>query len=102
MPVDREVYLSGDQIVVTINYCRYTDVTFTTSMSFSNNLIYELPSRKIIGAPRGCGIVNSVLAVVPDGLPPGRYKLVGKNEYPVNSLVTRVLNWETVEFGVME
>jgi len=100
MPVDRLVYRAGDNIIGKINYCRYTNVAFDTSISFVNNIILDTPTRHATGAPVGCGTVFGVLATVPDALPPGRYHLVGKNEYRVNFLATRTTEWSTVEFEV--
>ena len=102
MPVDRAVYRAGDPILATIEYCRYTKVPFTTYISFSDTLIFDIPPREAVGAPVGCGTVQGKLAVTPDNLPPGNYHLVGKNVYQVNFMAFRVTDWYTVEFEVVK
>ena len=102
MPTDKTEYHIGDTIFFLIDYCRYTDVAVTLHTSFSNNLIFNVPSKTFAGAPRGCGTVTGGNIVIPDNLPPGHYKLVGKNEYRVNFLATRYVDWYTTEFEIVK
>jgi len=101
LPVDKAVYYPGDDIVITIDYCRYTEVPFTSNVSFVDSLVFALPPHVIVGAPKGCGVVNGFVATVPESLPPGTYYLLGRNVYEVNVLATRTLAWTSQSFEVV-
>jgi len=101
IPVDKDVYHIGDQIIGTIDYCRFTEVEFDTVINFINGIIYDLPTRHAKGAPVGCGIVGGRLTDVPEGLPVGiSYRLEGTNNYEVFPGIWRKTPWYTEEFEV--
>jgi len=100
-PVEKAVYHTGEPIVATLDFCRYTDVGFTAHNSFVNELIYALPSFTASGAQQGCHKIQARLSVIPVHLPPGRYRLMGRNVYCVNVLACRTVEWSTVEFTII-
>ena len=102
LPVNKAVYHSGEAIIATIEYCRYTNVPTITYISFVNDLIFDVPSRTITGAPIGCGTVQGKIVTIPNSLPPGTYHLVGKNEYKVNFFATRYVEWYSEPFEVIK
>jgi len=98
-PVDQSLYYPGDDILATVNYCKYNQAFFTTSIAFVDGLIFSAPERIITGAPRGCGEIRTVLMTIPSGLPAGTYYLLGRNTYDFG-FITRSVEWITVPFTV--
>ena len=97
--VDKLVYHVGEPIFVTFDYCRYTDVPVTRYVYFIDGLSYVVPPVTSAGGTPGCHIAKIELLKTPD-LPTGEYTIVGKNEYKVNFLATRYVNWYTVNFRI--
>jgi hypothetical protein len=100
-PTDKSKYSVGDNIVITTEYCRYTDVSYTLNLDFVDGLRFSTPEQRRAGASPGCGKVDVKIVTVPDNLPPGTYYLKGKNEYQVNFVANRVVEWTSQSFEVI-
>lgn len=100
-PTDKSEYRAGDVIYLTADYCRYTNVSYTLHLAFIDGLRFTVPEIHRIGAGMGCDIVTFSVIEIPDKLPPGIYYLQGKNEYEVNFVATRVVEWTSQSFEVM-
>lgn len=100
-PVDKEQYKVGETIIVTVDYCRYTSASYIRYISFIDSLVFYLPESISGGGPMGCRILNVQSATIPEALPPGTYYLRGKNEYHVNVLAVRVVEWTSKSFEVI-
>jgi len=99
--VDKNEYRAGEAIIATFDYCRYSNAPATRYISFSDGLFYNLPTVTIPGLGKGCFVVSSNIAVVPAGLPPGTYFIIGKHMLDVNVLASRITDWYTVEFEII-
>ena len=102
VPVDKDVYHIGDSIYATIEYCRYTQVPHIRHLAFEDTLVFYLPPESVVGLPLGCGKLKVLIAVVPNSLPPGTYRIVGRTEYRVNFLATRYTDAYTETFQVIK
>lgn len=100
-PTDKQTYQVGDNIVLTADYCRYTDVSYTLNLRFVDGIAFTIPEVHRAGASRGCNQVDFQIVTVPDVLPPGTYYLRGKNEYKVNFLAVRVIEWTSQPFEII-
>ena len=94
-------YRAGDEIIATFDYCRYSNAPATRYISFSDGLLYNVPTVTIPGLGKGCFVVSAFIVTVPASLPPGRYYIICKHELAVNLLATRVASWRTVEFEIV-
>ena len=100
-PTDKKEYRAGDNIILTADYCRYTTVSYTLNMRFVDGIAFSVPETHRVGALPGCRVINFQIVTVPDNLPPGTYYLEGKNEYQVNFLANRLVEWTSQEFEVI-
>ena len=101
-PVNSEQYRAGEDILINVDLCKYTKAPFTTSINFIDGLLYSIPAASMAGTPLGCRIIWTNAVTVPNNLPPGRYHLEAKNQYEVNFIATRISEWYTVEFDIVE
>ena len=101
-PVDKAQYRAGEEIIITADYCKFTNVPFHAHVAFVDGLIFSVPEVSVIGGQMGCNTINTNVGAIPANLPPGRYYLSVKNEYRVNFMATRTVEWTTVEFDVVE
>ena len=101
IPTDKDIYHLGDDIYVTFDYCRYTDVPVTRYISFTDGLSFQLPPLTVSGGNVGCDTNTTRIATIPLSLPLGDYSIEGKSEYQVNFLATRIVTWKTQEFTVI-
>lgn len=100
-PTDKEQYHTGDTIILTLDYCRYSNAPYTRNLRFVDSLVFSVPEQHRGGANVGCKVVNIVSEIIPESLPPGVYYLSGKNIYPVNFLADRVVEWTSQPFEVI-
>lgn len=101
VPTDRKIYHLGDNIYVTFDYCRYTDVPVTRYVSFYDGISFQLPPITGAGGKTGCNINKTKVATIPISLPIGTYHLEVRSEYRVNLLIERYVEWESQEFLVL-
>jgi len=106
-PVDKEVYSSGDSVVITVDYCRYTNEPFVSHISFVDGLVFmesgcldDLVDCEVAGAPTGCGTIVGQATIIPDQLLSGEYYILGRNIYKVNPFAIRTVEWRTESFMV--
>lgn len=97
--VNKKIYHVGDALIVTFDYCRYTDVAVTRYVYFVDGLSYIAPPVTSAGGKIGCHVASVEILKVPN-LPSGEYTIIGKNEYKVNFLATRYVNWSTESFVI--
>lgn len=97
--VDKTIYHVGDSIYVTFDYCRYTKVAVTSYVSFVDGLSFIAPPISFAGGKSGCHIMKVELMKVPN-LPSGEYTIIGKNEYRINFLSIRYVDWYTTSFRI--
>lgn len=97
--IDMPARIVNDSIVVTVSYCRNSDLPFTSYVSFTNDIIYDMPSTVIAGSDLGCNTVNKVWKI-PAELPSGTYHLVVKNDVVVNKLKTVSTGYRTTSFTI--
>jgi hypothetical protein len=99
-PVDISEYRSGERITITTEYCRYTNVSYIMRLDFVDGLRFSTPEQQRAGASMGCSKVDVSIIEVPKNLPSGTYYLKGKNEYPVNFIANRIVEWTSEPFEV--
>lgn len=101
-PVDAAIYEHGDYIILEAEYCKNTyEGETTVYISFIDGLVFDRPAQIVSGVPKGCGTARFRVQV-PQTLPAGEYKLIGKNVYHVNVLRDRTVTWETVKFRIVD
>jgi len=100
-PVTKESYSGGETVVVTVQYCKHTTSAYIRNLSFVDGLVFSIPESRRGGATLGCDTVDVSSVTIPETLPPGNYYLRGKNEYEVNFLATRVVEWTSEVFEVI-
>lgn len=101
--VDKEFYEPGDEIALSVNICRYTDVAAHLYVSYFNldtGIAYIQPETAVSSAPQGCSYFTRV-EIVPE-VPPGTYVRRSRAEYQVNALIARSVDMYTEEFEVTE
>ena len=100
-PTDKEEYKTGDTIILTLNYCRFTNASYTRSVRFVDSLVFSVPEQHRGGANVGCRTVDILSEPIPNSLPPGVYYLNGKNIYHVNFIADRTVEWTSQKFEVI-
>lgn len=100
-PTDKQTYSAGDDVLITVELCRNTLAPFDLDLNFVDGLIYSTPGQSFSGAPLGCMTLVTNAAEIPKNLPPGEYYITAKNEYKVNFLATRLVEWSTTKFEVI-
>ncbi len=101
-------YVAGDAVDYTVDYCLYTKAVGVVTR-------YIISSEGMVAAQTGnnpvsgifislnaCDRITETGVVIPNGTPPGRYRIEGMNVYNVNNLSTRIVRWRTQEFNVVE
>lgn len=102
-PTDKQVYRAGDSLIVTAEYCRYTDDPFNLSLQFENSIIVQVPEQVRSGTEKGCRTVNNVILQIPAHLPPGEWFVRAKAIYEVGPLGSqRTVSWKTKPFKVVK
>lgn len=98
-PVLNRSVVSGTSLSFISDYCKYIDLTATTSREFVDGVIYPVPET-ITNREKGCK--NVIVTVpVPQELPSGKFHLLIHYVYRVNPLRTIVVNHETEEFNII-
>ena len=79
------VYKAGDQVAIKWEYCKGVNTVSDISVSLTDGIIYFLP---MIHSNREMGCYNSysVIAKLPEAIPPGVYYLTGIIHFKVNNL----------------
>ncbi len=100
-PVSKEVYKTGEEVEMVVDYCKYWEGEFTRQMSFVDGLIFVVPPVVVTGAEKGCR--STLFRVkIPETLPSGTYHISGANAYHVNFTRDRTVSWQTVKFRVVD
>ncbi len=82
------------------DYCKYMKLSATTTRSFVNGIIYNVPS---IDTNRPCGCFKTTFQVdIPKELPVGKFYMHLIYKYKVNPIRTIVVEQNTEEFTVIE
>ena len=100
-PTDKEKYRVGDTIILTLDFCRYSNASYTRNLRFVDSLVFSVPEQHRGGANIGCKTIDIISEIIPSSLPPGMYYLNGKNIYHVNFLADRVVEWTSQPFEVI-
>ncbi len=101
LPVDKEIYMPGDTMIVTTEICRYTDATvqITATLVRDDGLRRPLPAQTFRGFDEGC-TRNHVELDIPNDLQAGRWRRETRGIYAVNWLSSRQAEWYTEWFLV--
>jgi hypothetical protein len=89
----------GDQVDVTVSLCRYSDKPFTSYVSFTNGIIFDVPPIIISGIGLGCQDVHKFFDI-PTELPSGTYFLTVRNVFEINKLKTITAGYVTEKFDL--
>jgi hypothetical protein len=101
-PIDSTTYHVGDSILMFMDFCKYSSLPFDVTVSFINEIIYTTPVQRLSGVPTlGCQAIWTNIITIPQHIPPGKYHLVGKIEYEINFMRSRVVEWETLSFEIV-
>ena len=100
-PTDKGEYHPGESIILTLDYCRYTNAPYTRNVRFVDGLVFSVPEQRRGGASVGCRVVDVISEIIPTSLPPGTYYLSGKNIYHVNTFADRIVEWTSETFIVL-
>lgn len=101
---DADQYQAGDMLTITgVSLCRFTEAPFELRMEFRDDIVMAVAPQQRTGFGKGCfeDLTVQILRI-PDHLPPGQYSLHAKAVYQVNPLGTRIAEWHTVPFEVVD
>lgn len=100
-PVEPVRVRAGDELIVTVDRCRYTNVPVTIHRVWINDLVHFQPPAPQSGAPAGCS-VDRISVDVPADLPPGHYHIFYRFEYVVSPIsFPRIVEAESMPFEVI-
>ena len=100
-PVYPKTVKAGGQIVLTVDFCKYTKHIPLVSRSFVDGVIYHVPEVYAIGNDTGCYTKN-ISVSVPKILPTGTYHINTIYKYQVNPIRTIDIKTVSEEFEVIE
>lgn len=83
--VDKEVYKIGEQIKLSIDFCRYMSIVPTINRSFVDGIVYNLHGTVSPTSDLGCHL-KVVSISVPQTIQPGKYHISTNFRYKVNPL----------------
>ena len=102
--LDKEHYYAGESMLITGDICRNTTAGATLHPTFINvgtRQLFNAAPVYVDNLPTGCNI--SVMTVtVPHYLPAGTYIRQIRARYDVNFLTSRVVEFTTEEFEILE
>lgn len=101
LKVDKAVYKPGEDMAITANICRNTDVPAQLYVSFTETdkgLTYLMQEETVSSAPLGCNTFTRVVHA-PD-IPSGKYIRVTRAEYRVNFFANRIVEFHTEDFYI--
>ena len=100
LPIKETVIKQGGTLTYYVNYCKYVDIPALVSRTLQDDIEYIIPStmgtRSI-----GCRIAANDV-VIPQSLPPSKYKLELKYTYKVNPIRTIEVESTTAAFMVIQ
>lgn len=97
----QDTAVSGDQVRLAVDLCRYTDAPLSLSLAWVDGLRYIAPTLSPPGLTPGCYEDIPLVLDVPN-LPPGDYALEFQFTYAVNFMRTRSVNYLTGYVTVLE
>lgn len=98
-PVNKAIYEPGEDIVLTLDYCKDKQYEVVIYPSFVDGVVFYLPPINTTGFSTGCGLTTYRIPV-PDKIPDGSYHIAGVNVYEVNVLRNRSVPWKTEQFEI--
>lgn len=60
-PIDPQVVKAGDTLFYKVDYCKFTPLTPTSSKTFVNSIIYNVPSVVVLSKNPGCNKIEKVI-----------------------------------------
>ena len=100
MPVLNSPVEPGETVQYVVDFCKYTDKPTKISGRIVNDVVIGLPEGTAT-AKNECGTLVSNTFMVPDILPPGKYRLDFVATIRVNPLREIHVPYETEEFEVI-
>jgi hypothetical protein len=98
IPVTPKIAKMGSTIYMTIDYCKFMDVTARVEKQFIDSLVYSTPTI-FVNNPLGCH-TNTINVLIPYGLAPETYIIKQTYTYQVNPLRTVTAVTKSEEFQI--
>ena len=99
--LNKQVYLPGDFLDIDVDVCKKKRIPFSIHARVTNGVTVHLEEIETIGMIGGGTTGNLRFFQVPKFIPEGEYQLKAWNEYRINFLRTRTIEWETPTFTVI-
>lgn len=90
----------GEHLAINVDYCKYTDLSPVTNISFVDGFIYNT-TPQVTNAEKGCHTIVYQVYVT-KAIPAGTYKLHGVFHYKVNPIRTVDITASTQQFEVIK
>jgi hypothetical protein len=100
-PVETKIVKVGGILTYDIDYCKYNTIVPTTTKTFVDQIIYDIPDTTAIAKKVGCSTIF-VDIQVPSNLPAGQYHLGITYHYQVNPVRKIDISVETEMFQVVQ
>jgi len=102
MTINRSEYHRGDLILGKLDFCVTETLPALINLTYQDG--WELPATPFVwdGRLPGCYEDAEFTHIVPDSLPPGKYRLQVTASYALNPLTTRRVTWHSEYFEVLE
>ena len=95
---ENHVVSSGENLILSVNRCKYVDSTITLSRVLVNDIVYMLPESKST-LKKGCGAYN-ISIHMPSDIPAGQYYLHSTATVNVNPFRTLQYSIDSEAFNV--
>lgn len=102
--LDKPSYYAGEEMIITVDICRFTDsgaVLYPTFINMDTHQLFDSVPVYVDNLPLGCS-VSSIAVTVPHFLPAGTYVRQVRARYDINFLRTRVVEFTTDPFEVTD
>lgn len=100
-PVSTKIVKRGGTLIYEVEFCKYTDELPLITKTFTDGIIFPIPSFISIKNEKGCH-VNTVSMSVPESLPTGTYVLTTVYRYQVNPIRFIDVVTKTEPFTIIE
>ena len=97
---DQDIYSVGDELILTIDACRFTTASTTIITQYQNGLLHAMPSINTPSGPLGCRI-QRVSRIVP-ALTSDEYVIHGTVIYHIHPWANRDVEWTTNTFTILD
>ena len=91
----------GDNLLMLVNYCKYTTEIPTVTSHFVDGIAFDVPEKSVVAKKVGCGEMV-ISEPIPEHLPPGDYVLQRVYKYHPNPIRDIQVVTETGSFIVIK